>query len=194
LIGDSHAGVLASQLAIGIAATESAPLIYFNTNGLTQSLEIQDLNLIKGVIRTNNFSRVILVANWDRLGMSTQLSHFVRYISQSSKVMVIEDNPVHPYNAFRCAFGLSESISMTQCVVKRYENLNLSAMVEEISGIVYVKTKDLFCTRTHCSMRKGNRINYFDSNHLNENGARILSEQILIRIKRQDAETVSPRL
>ncbi len=179
LIGDSHAGVLAADLAKGVNLSDIANLDFFHTNGLTQTLEKSDLELIGQHIKANSYLSVIISANWDRLGQSENLGEFLRSASMKAHIILIEDNPVFPFNAFRCAYGLSHFLTSKRCETSRMFNSELFKEIQGVDNLSFINTKDLFCDDLVCSMKKGHKIQYFDSNHLNENGATLLSKLIL---------------
>lgn len=176
VIGDSHAGVLVGT----ISKISTAPTLYIPTKSFTdnryksQTLELEDYLL------ANIPTELIIVANWDRLGISQNLKDFLSFLNlQSIPNKILEDNPNFNFDAFTCAYGRSMYIRNNICSQKISPNLRLPDIINEFSNSTYIATKKYFCNHNVCSMVLKNKILYFDSNHLNLQGATYLLENLI---------------
>ena len=175
VIGDSHAGALVGT----ISTYFNSQVAYFNTKSLTDERFQNDLIRLQRHLLAYDQIHIILISNWDRLGVSSRIGDFLQFLeSNSVNTYVLEDNPNFKFDAFNCAYGQSIFLRNSTCSGKISIDSKLKSELIKFQNISYIHTKKYFCSNETCSMVSKNNILYFDSHHLNLNGARFLLDKI----------------
>lgn len=176
VIGDSHAGVFINQI------TEMHPgreIIYVNTNFLTNKYN-QDGKQIQTQIDNYEPQNIFLIANFDRLGSASNNIQNLLNNNSNTHFLMFQDNPNFYFNAFRCAYGLSLFIKNQRCDASisniRKENYFIKNL--KSTNLTSFNLKEIFCNQNFCSMGNENEIYFFDDNHLNTNGVKLVLGKI----------------
>lgn len=176
VIGDSHAGSLVGP----ISKISVVPVLYIPTKSFTDDRYKRDIPEFGDYLSANKPTELIIIANWDRLGVSQNLKDLLLFLnSVSIPNKILEDNPYFNFDAFTCAYGRSIFIRNNLCSQKILTNPRLADVVKEFPNSKYIAIKKYFCNHTVCSMVSKNKILYFDSNHLNSQGAIYLVERLV---------------
>jgi len=189
VIGDSHAQHLLPGFSYNFPEIKFVGLdsnfLHFNqVPGYTKRLEILNQN--------SSIRIVIINAYWAPNSVPNDLPPLIHSLTKSGKkVILLDDVPNFPFDAFTCKYGISTFIDHYHCQMSsqkfftqrsRYYPLLLASIAGN-SQAELIQTSNLFCTPKTCSMVKNGVLNYLDLNHLNINGSNYVTEQVVLKSK-----------
>jgi len=189
IIGDSHALALYPGFIRKFSATNIA---WFDTKGAADTSNPNFLPILTFVNSQPSIKVVLLSAFWalrgaDPVGVKAALDSLVA----NEKITIITDDvPSFEFGPDRCAIS-KDSALQPLCDQDRAifdaERAKYAPTIIEAAaktpGTIFIRTSDLFCTETTCSMLRDNVINYADSNHVNLEGSDALVELLTSEAK-----------
>jgi peptidoglycan/LPS O-acetylase OafA/YrhL len=139
-------------------------------------------------INTNKSIKIIVFNSyWAKKPMPDRLNLTLKSLSENGKlIIVLDDIPDFPFDAFTCKYGISAIIKYNICSSSssRFDRLRshyYSVLQGELIGVKnaeLIVTSNLYCIGGQCSMIKNRELHYFDSNHLNSLGSRFITNYI----------------
>jgi peptidoglycan/LPS O-acetylase OafA/YrhL len=185
LIGDSHA----EHLLPGF--NKNFPELNFTSRSnsfLSDADSSFDENKFQEVANHPTIKLVVFNSFWAKNGLPDGLVKSVVELQKSGKgVLILDDIPNFPFDAFSCKYGLSTFINTSRCsmpasyffeqqqeYLPQLKNLSSNASTYEVFS-----TSKYFCNLSSCSMLVNNSLMYLDLNHLNVNGSVFLSRKIV---------------
>ena len=186
LFGDSHSG----HLFPGVAETMPGRnfMSWHSSDIFTSNLKVK--LLVKYLNRHAELHTVVMSAKWDEKlfqfpssAWRTQLTTTARALAGSSrKLVLVEDVPGFPFTAAECAAPglLAKPRCLTPKPTPEHDYMAVFSKMKRELGfrVQVVKTTELFCERLQCSMSKGGKVLYSDSNHLNLFGSRLVATKL----------------
>jgi hypothetical protein len=181
VIGDSHA----QHLLPGFIS--NFPSLKFGALGVeVHNAESSDLrNAIRKQIEANPYIRIVVFNSyWAKNGVSSNLSWLIKSLTEDGKkVVILDDVPNFPFDAFTCKYGLSAFIKHSNCSTssKRFLEQNkeylpqLQNAVRNVQNAELIVTSSQYCSDVKCSMLKEGRLHYLDLNHLNTLGSKYIT-------------------
>lgn len=131
---------------------------------------------------------VVLSAFWALRGIDAQgIKGTLDSLVASGKVPIITDDiPSFEFGPERCAIGKDSSLqplcdqdrAIFEAERAKYAPIIIEATAKTL-GAIFIRTSDLFCTETKCSMLRDNAIQFADSNHVNFEGSDLLTSKIV---------------
>lgn len=123
---------------------------------------------------------MIFNAFWALRGVEqSQLTSTLNSLIGNGKTPILTDGiPSFPFPPSRCKFETAVLLQ-PQCTIARTEFKDdlsvylpaLEAASKAAPGTTFVRTSDLFCNETQCSMVLDGTISFADENHVNISGA-----------------------
>jgi len=187
LVGDSHA----QHLLPGFS--ENYPQINFASFGMELFAIKNSSNgrMLLQEINANKKIKIVIISSfWIKNGVSKDLHDLASSLSSHGKhVIILDDVPNFPFDAFTCKYGLSQFIPKNNCAMNsnRFEKQrsiylpNLKASVERVIRSELFLSSLEYCSLKECSMLKNGALHYLDMNHLNTLGSAYLSRAIVER-------------
>lgn len=185
LIGDSHALALYPGFVRAFPDTNVA---WLDTKGGTDSSHPNFQELLAFINSQPSIKVVVLSAFWalrgvDPAGIQSALTSLV---SNGKTPIITDDIPSFEFGPDRCAIAKDSALeplcnqarSLFEEQRDRYAPVIIEAAAKT-PGAIFVRTSELFCSETECSMLKDNVLHYADSNHLNFEGSDLLTSEIV---------------
>jgi hypothetical protein len=173
VIGDSHAQHLLPGFVSNFSKLKFAALssdVYSSTSPKLRKV-IQNQILINP-----NIQIVLFNSYWAKNGVSPNMRELIKTLTQKGLgVVILDDVPNFPFDAFTCKYGLSAFIKKSNCSSasdgfrdqrETYLPMLYSAL-ENFRNTELIVTTDQYCSNTECSMLKNGQLHYLDLNHLN---------------------------
>ena len=185
ILGDSHA----DHLVPGFVKNFPRISILDLGNQFFDEIEIQSDSENENQLIKNKFVKIVVINKyWAHSGVPVDIDLLVQKITDSGKsVVILDDVPNFPFDAFTCKYGKSVFIDSTNCSMPakyftnqlmRYQPI-LNSLTMDNSNVYIYKSSELFCTRQTCSMVRNGNLNYLDLNHLNANGSVFVSREMV---------------
>lgn len=183
IMGDSHAWQYYPALA---EAFPDQTVAWFDTRGLPVPENAVSLPAIE-YLQANPPRLVLLSAWWGKRGAPGDLFTTISAMSvEGSRVVVLDDIPAFPFPPEACVAPPSP-LSPPRCDLPRAEALaqresyqqGLVDAVEWAEGGELATTFEYFCDETVCSMADDGVLMYFNDNHLNLAGSRVVVDRLL---------------
>jgi len=184
VIGDSHAQHLLPGFSHNFPGIKFVGL---DSNFLHYRQNSEYVRRLKNLDDNSTIRVVIVNAYWAPNSVPDDLAPLVRSLtSHGKKVIVLDDVPNFPFDAFTCKYGISTFIDHFNCEMgsKKFfsqRNRYVPALVNSVnrdSQAELFHTSNLFCTAKTCSMVKNGVLNYLDLNHLNVNGSKYITGEV----------------
>ncbi|QDL54295.1 acyltransferase family protein [Rhodoferax aquaticus] len=182
LLGDSHAEHLFPGLAEQFPKTA---LAYTTREGLPLTSNPGFREIFSAIAADHSVKGVLLSAHWasklqdaDHIRFHADLRATLDYLTgQGKAVYLLDDVPIFPFNAERCAYADRFFVS-NMCTASKgsvtHTPLNLA---DNISNplVLYLNLEKYICNEHECHMAREARLLYRDRNHLNLNGSRYVA-------------------
>jgi len=191
IIGDSHA----EHLFIGLAESiQNKNVVYYTKSTLPTINNNEFKNIFKYVISDKNIKIVIINAYWKQRRMEipknsefySELLVTINALLQNNKKVIITDGvPFFTFNPKQCKYlrPLSKENNCNEDRKIFDEKYNIYyPQIKELEGIknlTVLNTVDFFCDSKICYMGKNGLLFYRDENHLNINGSRYFTHELL---------------
>ncbi len=185
IVGDSHA----QHLVPGFV--ESFPDVKFGSFGM-ELFSITDSSngrlILDEVIKNEKIKIVVIGSYWHNNGVPSDLGYLIKSLSEAKKrIIVLDDVPNFPFDAFTCKFGFSQFISKNNCEIKASYFFKqrgsyfpaLLKSVDNVRGAELLVISSQYCSESTCSMVKDGKLHYLDLNHLNVNGSKYIAKFIV---------------
>ena len=185
IIGDSHS----EHLFPGISkAFPEMNVVYFDTLGLPIFGLDQSDRILKHVSNSQTIELVIFSAYWSARGVpQEELGASIEYILRSGKeVLITDDVPTYSMDPHYCKFPPFGKARDSLCEdSKNFAGGSFNANKDDLQkiassrkGVLFVSTFNNFCGSRTCSMVKGSKLLFRDSNHLNLEGSWFVASRI----------------
>ena len=185
IIGDSHAEHLVPGFRKNypelITASKTNSIFSENYSNLNQS-EL-------GEIAFHPTLKIVIINSfWAKNGIPEGLEEAVNILLLNGKsVLLLDDVPDFPFDAFSCKYGLSTFIKVSRCSLsssfffERQKDYmpDLKSLISLGPNLELVSTSKYFCDLITCNMLIDNMLMYLDLNHLNTNGSVFISKKIV---------------
>ncbi|MDR7305273.1 acyltransferase family protein [Rhodoferax saidenbachensis] len=185
LLGDSHA----EHLFPGLAQQHAETTLAYTTREGLPLISNQGFTEVFQAIRADySVKGVLLSAHWaSKLqGMDSQAFYadlqatLAFFTSQGKVVYLLDDVPIFPFNAERCAYADRIFIS-NMCTADvgavTHTPWALSKVVEA-PLVTYFNLEKYLCGKDDCRMALEGQLLYRDRNHLNINGSRYIAQAL----------------
>ena len=185
LLGDSHADHLIPGFIYNFPSLSIAKL---PTSLLSEALDLDSRNVEREVLSSKSLKIIIVSRYWSNNKIPVDFeSQMDRLADSGKKIIILDDIPNFPFDAFSCKYGISIFIEKTVCSIDRkyfdQQKNKYFPRLEKVSrqtkNISIYLSSDLFCNRNICSMTNNTSLYYLDFNHLNRNGSILLSKRIV---------------
>ena len=196
VIGDSHAYVLYPGI---INALPDSNVAWLDAKGIPDMSNEKFGPILDYINSQPSITTVIFNAFWTLRGVDqAQLTKTLNSLVVNGKTPILTDDiPSFPFPPSRCKYKTA-LLLQPQCTIPRADfDEDLSAYLpalegasEAAPGTIFIRTSDLFCNETECSMLRNNVLNFGDSNHVNLDGSDLLSSQIFTKGKIKDLLTL----
>lgn len=188
VIGDSHSWAVFP--GIRELSGEKGTLLLPVSGGEVLGEEIVELS--RAITRLPSIKHVYFAAFWSYWGLpSLYLAEATKILGDAGiKVLLLEDVPNFPFDAQNCKYQVA-LIGQSRCTMpsasldkeRKIPSLSLQEFAEN-EEVHLILSLAVFCDKVECSMTSGQNILYFDDNHLNPEGARMLFEALLAQDSR----------
>lgn len=185
LIGDSHALALYPGF---IRAFPDTNIAWLDTKGGTDSSHPNFQELLAFINSQPSIKVVVLNAFWalrgvDPAGIQSALASLV---SNGKTPIITDDIPSFEFEPDRCAITKDSALeplcnqarSLFEEQRAKYAPIIIEAAAKT-PGAIFVRTSELFCSDTECSMLKDDVLHYADSDHVNYQGSDLLTSEIV---------------
>jgi len=199
VLGDSHADHLVPGFVKNypeLAVVDFGSLIVGNMKSLEQ-------DRIKSQLLQNKKIKIVVINKyWAHSEFPSTLGSTVKEITNSGKrVVLLDDSPNFPFDAFTCKYGKSIFIHSANCEMSKGKfTRQLSMYQPQLAEIVkknqmasLFESSNIFCGQKLCSMVKNGVLNYLDLNHLNANGSSLVT-RLLVERDQTFCSLLSPKL
>lgn len=185
IIGDSHALALYPGFVRAFPQNNVASL---DTKGGTDSSHPNFQELLAFVNSQPSIKVVVLSAFWalrgvDPAGIQNALNSLV---SNGKTPIITDDIPSFEFEPDRCAISQGSALqplcTQDRAIFDAEREKYAPAIIEAAAktpGAIFVRTSDLFCSETQCSMLRDDVLHYADSNHVNYEGSDLLTSVII---------------
>jgi hypothetical protein len=185
IIGDSHA----RHLLPGLSSYESN--LSFSSMGqdiVTSNAQNSHSRVMQSLTTKKSLRLVIFNSYWARNGVPEQLKNVsADLIAAGKKIIILDDVPNFPFDAFSCKYGTGIFIRSSVCSTssvhfesQRADYLpKLKLLTSGQKDSELILTSRLFCSQHQCSMLKNGVLNYLDLNHLNTFGSKYVSKYLI---------------
>lgn len=185
LLGDSHA----EHLFPGLAEQHSKIVLAYTTReGLPLISNPGFKDVFQAIGSDSSVKGVLLSAHWaSKLQGVDSRSFFADlqdtldfFIGHGKRVYLLDDVPIFPFNAERCAYADRGFIS-NMCVasigsVTRTPLLFADNITNPL--VTYLSLEKYLCSEEECLMARDGQLFYRDRNHLNVNGSRYIARAL----------------
>lgn len=185
LLGDSHA----EHLFPGLAEQHPGTMLAYTTReGLPLMSNPGFTEVFSAIGADDSVKGVLLSAHWasklqgvDSVTFYTNLKNTLSYFtSKGKKVYLLDDVPIFPFNAERCAYADRVFIS-NMCSVDAASVTRTPLMLRKIDEnplVKYINLEKYICEKDGCLMAHEGQLLYRDRNHLNINGSRYIAQAL----------------
>ena len=184
IIGDSHALALYPGF---IREFPESNVAWFDTKGATDLSNPNMGPLLTFINSQPSIKVVVLSAFWALRGIDAQgIKGALDSIVANGKIPIITDDvPSFEFGPERCAISKESALqplcdqdrALFEAERAKYAPIILEAAAKT-PGAIFIRTSDLFCNETKCSMLRDNVIQFADSNHVNFEGSDLLTSEI----------------
>lgn len=185
LLGDSHAEHLFPGLAEQFTGTVFA---YTTREGLPLISNRGFTSVFQAIGTDSSVKGVLLSAHWasklqgvDSTVFYADLKDTLSYFtSKGKKVYLLDDVPIFPFNAERCAYADRAFIS-NMCTIDAGAVTRTPLALTAVDGgplVTYLNLEKYICPKKDCSMALEGKLLYRDRNHLNINGSKYIAEAL----------------
>jgi hypothetical protein len=185
LIGDSHArhlmpGFVSNFPRVNFAAID--PLI------VTAFQSSEGARLLEKLKQNKTIKLVIFSSYWAQNGVPPYLPNLIKEIDRAGKkVLIVEDTPNFPFDAFTCKYGLSPFLNKNYCEMpaRYYQSEreiylpNLREAFGVLGGAGLIDVGSMYCNVKTCTMVRNSQLHFMDMNHLNSLGSKATALFIL---------------
>lgn len=183
LLGDSHAEHVFPGLAQQYAKTVFA---YTTREGLPLVSNPGFTDVFQAIGADSSIKGVLLSAHWasklqgmDSHRFHTDLKATLAYFNgQGKRVYLLDDVPIFPFNAERCAYADRLFIS-NMCAAEVGAVIRTPWSLADVTDnpmFTYIKPGKYVCGKEVCLMARDGQLLYRDRNHLNVNGSRFIAK------------------
>jgi peptidoglycan/LPS O-acetylase OafA/YrhL len=185
LLGDSHA----EHLFPGLAAQNPGTMFAYTTReGLPLISNRGFTEVLQAIAADSTVKGILLSAHWasklqgvDSTAFFADIKETISYLTSRGKnVYLLDDVPIFPFNAERCAYADRIFIS-NMCSANVEAVTRTPFAFAEIDGmplVTYINLERYFCERDVCFMAREGKLLYRDRNHLNINGSRHIAQSL----------------
>lgn len=183
LLGDSHAEHLFpglaeqyAQITFAYATREGLPLI--SNHGFSEIFHAVRADIsVKGVLLSAHWASKL--QGMDMKTFDTDLQATVTYFTSRGKtVYLLDDVPIFPFNAERCAY--EDRLFISNICTAHIETVTRTPWTLQKSDqdpmVKYISLEKYFCKNESCWMAHEGQLLYRDRNHLNINGSRYVAQ------------------
>jgi len=184
-LGDSHAEHLVPGFSTNFPAL--IPISIGNEVFKTPMSMMAKKSILD--LLNNPYIKIVVINKyWSNSGIPKNLSNLVDQIVESKKIVVLLDGtPNFPFDAFTCKYGKSFFLRDSQCEMStdrylrdlRAYHHQLEKLASTRKHVYLFDSSKLFCNSTRCSMVLDGKLNYLDLNHLNINGSKFLTRELV---------------
>lgn len=185
LLGDSHAEHLFPGLAKIYPETSFA---YSTREGLPLITNQGFTAVFKAIVDDSSVKGVLLSAHWasklqgvDSIKFDADLNKTLSYLTNSGKkVYLLDDVPIFPFNAERCAYVDRLFISNI-CEVDDGSVTRTPLVLSKVHSpplVTYINLEKYLCRNRRCLMAHDGKLLYRDRNHLNINGSMYIAQAL----------------
>ena len=188
VLGDSHA----EHLVPGFVKNYPKLVVIDLGNLILDSVHGPEEENLKSQLLGNGYLSVVVINKyWAHSGIPSGLAKTVTDITKSGKrVILLDDAPNFPFDAFTCKYGKSIFIHSGNCEMTKdrfaHELSTYQPQLLEISKknemVSLFKSSAIFCGLESCSMVKNGVLNYLDLNHLNANGSSLVTARMVKQV------------
>jgi len=184
IIGDSHAEHLVpgfNKIFPELITTSASNAVFSNVRSNSYQGEFRQ------IVEHPTLKVVIFNSYWAKNGIPADLDRAVQILLQNGKsVLLLDDIPNFPFDAFSCKYGLSIFVNISRCSTsstfffdqqKSYMP-DLKRIVSFNENLELLNTSNYFCDLEICSMVIDKEIMYLDMNHLNVNGSIYITKKL----------------
>lgn len=185
LLGDSHAEHLFPGLAEQYPETV---LAYITREGLPLISNLGFKDLFHAIGADSSVKGVLLSAHWASKLQSVDSGPFFAdlqatldyFTDQGKKVYLLDDVPIFPFNAERCAYADRVFISNMCAVAMGAVTRTPLPFADKIDHppVTYLNLEKYLCSKEECLMARDGQLLYRDRNHLNVNGSRYIARAL----------------
>jgi len=186
VIGDSHA----EHLFFGLAQRLTNLNVAYYIVNASPSMEDPNFKVIvEQVSHDESVKTVLLTADWLLRGVRENDIQLVVNSFKASKksVIITDDLPTFPFDAFVCKYQQSILITSTRCKMSAEQfwgkqdqiNKRLEIFSDNGKNFELVESSQFFCSRQSCNMSKNGQVLYRDNNHLNLTGSVFLANWLI---------------
>lgn len=186
-LGDSHAEHLVPGFSSnfpGLIPISIGNEVFITPTSASAKKAILDL-------LTNPYIKIVVINKyWSNSGIPENLFSLVDRIVESEKsVVLLDGTPNFPFDAFTCKYGKSFFLRDSQCEMStdryfrdlRVYQFQLEKLASTRKDVYFFESSKLFCNSIRCSMLQDKKLNYLDLNHLNVNGSKYLTRELIER-------------
>jgi len=184
IIGDSHALALYPGF---IREFPENNVAWFDTKGATDLSNPNMKSLLAFIDSQPSIKVVVLSAFWALRGIDAQgIKGALDLLVANGKVPIITDDvPSFEFGPERCAISKDSALqplcdqdrALFEAERAKYWPIIFEAAVKT-PGTIFIRTSDLFCTETKCSMLRESVIQFADKDHVNFEGSDLLTSEI----------------
>lgn len=184
LIGDSHALALYPGFVRAFPDTNVA---WLDTKGGTDSSHPNFQELLAFINSQPSIKVVVLSAFWALRGVDPEgiQSALTSLVSNGKTPIITDDIPSFEFGPDRCAIAKDSALeplcNQARSLFEEERDQYAPVIIEAAAktpGAIFVRTSELFCSETECSMLKNDVLHYADSNHVNLEGSDLLTSKI----------------
>jgi len=185
LLGDSHAehlfpGLAEQHLGTTFAYTTREGLPLISNRGFTEVFQaIGADSSVKGVLLSAHWASKLQGA--DSNAFYADLKNTLSYLTSKGKyVYLLDDVPIFPFNAERCAYADRVFIS-NMCTADIGAVTRTPFAFTEIDAgplVTYLNLEKYICKKDGCLMAHEGKLLYRDRNHLNINGSKYIAQTL----------------
>lgn len=183
LLGDSHA----EHMFPGVAEQHAKTVFAYTTReGLPLVSNPGFTDVFQAIGADSSVKGVLLSAHWasklqgmDSHRFHTDLQATLAYFtSQGKRVYLLDDVPIFPFNAERCAYADRLLVS-NMCAAEVGAVTRTPWPLADVADnplVTYIQPEKYVCGKDACLMARDGQLLYRDRNHLNVNGSRFIAQ------------------
>ena len=188
VIGDSHAYMLYPAL---IRTLPNLTIALMDAQGVPDTSNEKFIPILDYINSKPTITTVLLQSFWGLRGVNEQsLTQTLRILTENDKTPIVTDDiPEFPFPPARCKFKTALLLEPECAIPREVFDASLeqylpaiSASVAAAPGSVFVKTSDVFCNKSECSMLSNGIMSFSDPVHVNLDGATALVETLISRL------------
>lgn len=185
VLGDSHA----DHLVPGLIDNYPNLAVLDLGNEFFIAPETSQSKIDKKLLVNNDFVKIVVINKyWAHSGVPNQIRALIKSLSDSDKkVVILDDVPNFPFDAFTCKYGKSIFLNSSSCTIPREKfdrqlsqyQPQLDSLLRISGNVIIFNSSQIFCSKDNCSMVKNGVLNYLDLNHLNVNGSKLVTRRMI---------------